>query len=102
MKSLKIMSIIGIVLFSFAFLVVALTIDSTDPDIPIGWGLIGLLYAIPFSIVVLVQSIKLKGKSMSNINNIATTLISLNELKEKKIITEEEFNQKKSQILKQK
>jgi hypothetical protein len=55
MKIIRTMSIIGIVCFSVSFLFIILLIDS-DPEAAVGWGLIALLYGIPYSIVCLVQS----------------------------------------------
>lgn len=96
-KTLKVMSIIGIVFFSLAFFIIVLLLTS-NPVGASGWGIISLFYAIPYSIVVLVIS----NKGNANTIDIANQLVKLDDLRQKEIITEEEFNQKKSQLLKKK
>lgn len=93
MKTLKVMSIIGIVYFPFCLLI-SLGFSRSDPFAAAGWGLLSTLYAIPFSIVVLVQANKktVKGSSASDIE-------ALSKLKEKGILTDSEFNSKKTGIL---
>lgn len=54
---MKVMSIIGIVWFSLA-LVCVIAFASNDVDAAIGWGLLGMLYAVPFAIVALIKSNK--------------------------------------------
>jgi hypothetical protein len=56
MRTLKVMSIIGLVWFGISFLCIASFNNPTDYEAAIGWGIIALLYAIPFTIVVLVKS----------------------------------------------
>ena len=56
MKTLKVMSITGLVIFSFSLICLIGFATPVDYDAAIGWGIIGMLYAIPFSIVVLVQA----------------------------------------------
>jgi hypothetical protein len=90
---MRIMSIIGIVWFSLS-LICVLAFYNSDLGASAGWGMLGLLYAIPYSIVGLV-----KTKPSSRISS--EELIHLHELKEKQILSESEFNAKKSQFLSQ-
>ncbi len=92
---MKTMSIIGIVWFSLSLLCVLAFSGSYDLEAAAGWGVLGLLYAIPYAIVGLVKS----SKSGSPKLNISSELLKLNELKEKGILTQEEFNHKKAQLL---
>lgn len=97
MKTLKVMSIIGIVYLSFCLIIIlVLNKPYNSPIALAGWGILSSLYSIPFCIVTLVQSIK---RSVSPEGEISD-LIKLNELKEKGIITESEFDMKKTKILK--
>lgn len=88
------MSIIGIVWFSLS-LVFILAFFESDLEASSGWGMLGMLYAIPFAIVALVKSNK-KIKETS----VTQELIKLNELKEKGILTQDEFQAKKIDLLK--
>jgi len=54
---MKIMSILGIIWFSFCLIGILAFINS-NPERTIGFGLLGMLYAIPYAIVGLVKSIK--------------------------------------------
>jgi len=54
---MKVMSIIGIVLFSIC-LIGVITLSENDPESAVGAGLLGLLYALPFAITSLVKSNK--------------------------------------------
>ncbi|MDR0982808.1 MAG: SHOCT domain-containing protein [Culturomica sp.] len=56
--------------------------------------MLGLLYALPYAIVGLVKSRKKQEK------NATQELIALNELKEKGILSEDEFQAKKTELLK--
>ncbi len=49
------MSIIGIVWFSLSLFSMAAFLNS-DIEAAVGWGILGMLYAIPYSIVGLVKS----------------------------------------------
>ena len=91
---MKTMSIIGIVWFSISFLFIISFIDS-DANAAIGWGILAILYALPFSIAVLVQSNK---KNISSIG-FSNELNILHELKEKGALTEEEFQQQKEILM---
>jgi len=58
MKTIKVMSIIGIVIGALSFLCLVAYNDPYDYDVAIGWGLIAVFYFIPFSIVGLVHANK--------------------------------------------
>ena len=90
------MSIIGIILFSLSLLIIVANY-TTDYAGALSWGIIGLLYAIPYSIVGLVKSNKKHKVKIS----VTQELISLSELKEKGILTEDEFQAKKMDLLNQ-
>ncbi|MBM3453500.1 MAG: SHOCT domain-containing protein [Bacteroidetes bacterium] len=89
---MKIMSIIGIVWFSLSLLFI-LALFESDLEAAAGWGMLGMLYAIPLSIVGLINS---NNEKKSNSYN---ELIKLSELKEKGIISEDEFKSKKNDLL---
>jgi hypothetical protein len=89
---MKTMSIIGIVWFSLCLIGVFALIDS-ETEGALGWGILGLLYALPYSIVGLVKS-----KSMSKTNKYEE-LERLLRLKEKGVISEMEFNHKKIDLM---
>ena len=92
---MKTMSIIGIVWFSLSFLCIALLIKQ-DVEAAAGWGILGMLYALPYSIVGLVKSKKSSNKEI----NVTQELIKLSELKEKGVLTDDEFQAKKIDLLK--
>lgn len=97
---MKVLSIIGIVWFSFS-LISVIYFSNSDTYAAAGWGMLGLLYAIPFSIICLMRSTKSPDSSAVNDFSTATIdLLKLNELKEKGILTEEEFQKKKEDLLK--
>ncbi|MDR0832666.1 MAG: hypothetical protein LBN93_00510 [Candidatus Symbiothrix sp.] len=60
MKTLKVMSIIGLVWFALLFIV--MVSEECTVDEALGMGLCAILYAIPYSIVGLVQSSKKEDK----------------------------------------
>lgn len=93
---MKVMSIIGIAWFSLSFLCLVAFNKNGDAVAAVGWGILGMLYAIPYSIVGLVQSIK-KAESKKSVTQ---QLIEFAELKEKGILTEDEFLAKKIDLLK--
>ncbi len=84
------MSIIGIIWLTFCLGCLIGFLDS-DPEASSSFGLLGLLFAIPYSIVGLMTSNKQ--------TNITHDLYDLHSLKEKGIITEDEFHAKKTQLL---
>ena len=89
------MSIIGIIWFSLSFLFIAVLLNE-DMEAAAGWGILSMLYAIPYSIVGLVKSNKSSNKEM----NVTQELIKLSELKEKGVLTDDEFQAKKIDLLK--
>ncbi|MBE7680737.1 SHOCT domain-containing protein [Paenibacillus sp. P13VS] len=91
---MKALSIIGIVLFTLMFFAI-FSLGPEDPDNAAFLALLTMLYAIPFSIVVLVRANKLKKPPV----NVHEQLLQLGELKEKNIITDFEFDQKKHKLL---
>ena len=58
MKTVKIMSIIGCVVFGLSFLCV-LAFSESDTEAAMGWGVIASIYGIALSIVGIVQSNKI-------------------------------------------
>jgi hypothetical protein len=67
----------------------------TDIETAVGLGCTAILYGLALSIVALINS----NKQKKNRPTITQELLSLNQLKEKGILTEEEFQIKKMQIL---
>ena len=96
MKTMKIMSIIGIAWCGLSLICVLGFIDA-DIEASAGWGMLGLLYAVPYSITGLVLTLKNeKNNTSGSIND----LLELNELKEKGILTESEFQTHKDRLIK--
>ncbi|QLG41992.1 SHOCT domain-containing protein [Paenibacillus sp. E222] len=91
---MKVLSIIGILLFTLTFLMI-FGLGPEDPDSAAILGLLSMLYAIPFSIIALVVSSRRKKQPI----NVHEQLLQLGELKEKNIISEYEFDQKKEKLL---
>ncbi len=87
------MSIIGIVWFSLSLICILAFLES-DIEASAGWGMLGMLYAIPLAIVGLVKSNKPKKEL-----NVTAELVKLSELKEKGILSEDEFQAKKKDLL---
>lgn len=90
---MKKMSIIGIVWFSLSLICILAFLES-DIEASAGWGMLGMLYAIPLAIVGLVKSNKPKKEL-----NVTAELVKLSELKEKGILSEDEFQAKKKDLL---
>ncbi|HNV62040.1 MAG TPA: SHOCT domain-containing protein [Candidatus Cloacimonas acidaminovorans] len=90
---MKIMSIIGIVWFSLSLICILAFLES-DIEASAGWGMLGMLYAIPLAVVGLVKSNKPKKEL-----NVTAELVKLSELKEKGILSEDEFQAKKKDLL---
>ncbi|PWW40752.1 MULTISPECIES: SHOCT domain-containing protein [Paenibacillus] len=91
---MKVLSIIGIVLFTLTFLMIFGLVPE-DSDSAAILGLLSMLYAIPFSIIALVVSSRRKKQPV----NVHEQLLQLGELKDKNIISEYEFDQKKEKLL---
>ena len=92
---MKAMSIIGIVWFSLSLLFVIIALVDYDPDISAAFGILGLLYALPLAITVLVKS----SEKQKTKRNVIQELFTLNELKEKGILSEDEFQVRKNELL---
>lgn len=90
MKALSIISLIWYVL-NFFFLVAFLE----SSEAAAGMGILAVLYGLLFSILALIISSKKKKPSV----NVHEQLLQLGELKEKNIISEYEFDQKKEKLL---
>lgn len=90
---MKTLSIIGIIWFSILFLGMSEFADY-EPDAAMGCGFLAIIYAIPYSIVGLVKSIKSKPTFDS-----IEELKKLSELKDLGILTENEFIKRKGEIL---
>ena len=58
MKTINIMSIIGLVVFILTFICVIAWGDTPDNDAALGWGMIGSMYGVALSIVGIVQANK--------------------------------------------
>jgi Short C-terminal domain len=101
---MKTMSIIGIVLFAFAFIIiVAFQQDAyeshTAVDTLAGWGYISVFYGIALAIVGLVKS-KSMATAIVKEQNTTEKLIELNNLRQKGILSEDEFQAMKIDLLK--
>jgi hypothetical protein len=62
MTTLKVMSIIGLVWYALLLFCI-LSMETTDVEEALGYGLLVIIYAIPYSIVGLVQANKQKKKN---------------------------------------
>lgn len=62
MKTIKIMSIIGCVIFGMSFVFIMAFMDS-DIEAAMGWGIIGCMYGIALSVVGIVQSNKITNSN---------------------------------------
>lgn len=91
---MKTLSIIGIIWFSVCF-IFGLAYVESDVNASAGWGFLGVLYAIPYSIVGLIKSKEWKQQAALR----ADDLQKLHELKENGIISETDFLTKKNEFL---
>ncbi|MFE6078229.1 SHOCT domain-containing protein [Paenibacillus sp. NPDC057886] len=95
---MKALSIISLIWFVLNFLLIAVFfLDSSQEssDAAAGMGILGVLYGLLFSILALIISSKRKKAPV----NVHEQLLQLGELKEKNIISEYEFDQKKEKLL---
>lgn len=99
---MKALSIISLVWFVINFLLIAIfSLDSSQDssqdssDAAAGMGILGVLYGLLFSILALIISSKRKKAPV----NVHEQLLQLGELKEKNIISEYEFDEKKEKLL---
>jgi len=58
MKTIKVMSIVGIVLSAISYMYISMFTNEVDWLAAIGWGVIATFYLLGFSITALVISIK--------------------------------------------
>jgi len=106
MKAMRIMSIIGLILFSLTillWLLVWATPDEHNSQAAAGWAIISVFYAFPYSIVGIIstKSKKLIKSELKESKILPKEeLLNLFELKQKGVITEDEFNSKKAELLK--
>ena len=98
MKTIKVMSIIGVVFLgiSLFFLFAAITMDIYEGAA--GFGIIAILFSLPYTITCLVISSKVTSNKTEI--DITDNLLKLHSLKEKGILSEEEFDMQKQYILK--
>lgn len=94
MKVLSIVSLIGFVL-NFLLIVVFIDGSQESAEVAAGLGILGVLYGLLFSILALIISSKRKKTPV----NVHEQLLQLGVLKEKNIISEYEFDQKKEKLL---
>lgn len=92
---MKVMAIIGIVFFSICVISVMELADGELYEDAMAVGLLGLFYALPFAIVVLVQVNKKDNPKI----DITQELLKLNDLKDKGILSDEEFQSMKMNLL---
>jgi hypothetical protein len=93
---MKVMSIIGLLWFSFCLAICMITFIGDDIYATAKYGIAGILYAIPLAIVGFKTSNKKKKIEI----NLSQELLILFELKEKGALTEDEFQAKKIDFLK--
>lgn len=91
---MKGLSIIAVILFTLTLFLILIT-GPVDEGVAAFIALVSMLFAIPYSIFMLVKVNKLKKPVV----NVHEQLLQLGELKEKNIISEYEFDQKKEKLL---
>lgn len=90
---MKTLSIIGIVWFSVSLISVITFGTSGELAAATGWGMIGLFYALPFSIICYKKSKKpLDSRAINDFSSATTDFLKL---KENGILTEDKFQKKK-------
>jgi len=60
MNTIRVMSIVGVVIFLLSLICISVWGDTPDNDAALGWGYIGSLYGIALAIVGIVQTNNLK------------------------------------------
>ncbi|WP_145328709.1 SHOCT domain-containing protein [Paenibacillus xylanexedens] len=91
---MKGLSIIAVILFTLTLLFI-FVVGPTNEGAAVGIALLSMFFAIPYSIFVLVKVNKL-NKPVVNVHE---QLLQLGDLKDKNIISEYEFDQKKEKLL---
>lgn len=101
MKTVKVMSIIALVVFSFSFLCLVGFSNDVDYEAAIGWGIIAVIYGIAYAIAALVSSSKYNKKETNTVSVTSVTeeLVQLGTLKEKQAISDEEYQVMKARLL---
>ncbi|CAM4216020.1 SHOCT domain-containing protein [Paenibacillus xylanexedens] len=94
---MKALSIVSLIWFVLNFLLIAVFLDGSQEGAEVAavLGLLAGLYGLLFSILALIISSKRKKTPV----NVHEQLLQLGELKEKNIISEYEFDQKKEKLL---
>ncbi len=93
---MRVMSIIGIIWFSLGIIGGFVSSSKGSAQWAVGWAIMASLYGLAFAIVVLVKSRQPKA-AQPTLNS--EELVRLRELKDKLLISEEEFNQAKANFL---
>tara|TARA_B100000902_G_scaffold57450_1_gene64329 strand:+ start:3716 stop:4237 length:522 start_codon:yes stop_codon:yes gene_type:complete len=108
--TILVMSIIGLILFFITIMICIVAFGHSGNkwdyiywlSAAAGWGMIATWYLLPLSIVSLVQAIRVDNKKETNVasvDTISSELEKLDELRRKGIISDQEFEDKKRQIL---
>ncbi|MEK3922522.1 SHOCT domain-containing protein [Paenibacillus sp. FSL K6-2393] len=94
---MKALSIVSLIWYVLIFLLIAVFLDGSQEGAEVAavLGLLGGLYGLLFSILALIISSKRKKTPV----NVHEQLLQLGDLKEKNIISEYEFDQKKEKLL---
>ncbi|WP_017689815.1 SHOCT domain-containing protein [Paenibacillus sp. PAMC 26794] len=94
---MKALSIVSLIWYVLNFLLIAVFLDGSQEGAEVAavLGLLAVLYGLLFSILALIISSKRKKTPV----NVHEQLLQLGELKEKNIISEYEFDQKKEKLL---
>ncbi|WP_419891622.1 SHOCT domain-containing protein [Paenibacillus xylanexedens] len=94
---MKALSIVSLIWYVLNFLLIAVFLDGSQEGAEVAavLGLLGGLYGLLFSILALIISSKRKKTPV----NVHEQLLQLGDLKEKNIISEYEFDQKKEKLL---
>jgi len=94
---LKALSIVSLIWYVLNFLLIAVFLDGSQEGAEVAavLGLLGGLYGLLFSILAWIISSKRKKTPV----NVHEQLLQLGDLKEKNIISEYEFDQKKEKLL---
>ena len=98
MKTIKVMSIIGIIILGVSLFFLFASIGMESYEGAAGFGIIAILFALPYTIACLVISSKVTSKKTEI--DIYDNLLKVHSLKEKGILSEEEFEMQKQNILK--
>lgn len=101
MKTLKVLSIIGIIIFSICILIIIVSLSEHDEDIAAVWGFLGMLYGLSYAIVGLIHSNKAGTPVIESAvqSPIAVQLKELVRLRDEGILDVEEFIAEKTRVL---